>query len=333
MSRTLSFLESPEAILVFRQLFMRLYGLAKPEIALHRVMHWNRRFGIESDVIDHLTTRFMEGYFYNFSTPGSIGCELEAEIANGEADGVHQFLIPTVRKGDGDERLSDAGFAAIPWFIESIYERVESVDLDLKKQLSRSQYRDIFRLERKAAVEFELAFYEYSDIIKDASIIKVAADLHQLNIDKYAHAYNFYNEEILNVILSSSIGKHLLICIRRDRVSKQPVQASINFIDRERSQLFQMVQGIDHALVTKGHNLYIAETVQMFRYAESQGIKEIHLGRGGHESKKRLGANRFYLLNNWIMNTKRDISAEIDRLREASCQQLILNDVEHLELR
>lgn len=328
MHSTLSFLESHETISIFQKLFMELYSLKKPEIPLHRVMHWKRRFNIDSDTMDNAHTRFIAGFFYNFSTSAPNGDKLNSEITEGEATGIYQFLVPTVRNSSDNRVLTDAGFTPIPWFIESIYERREGVDLDLKKQLSRSQYRDILRLERKAIADFDLEFYEYHKILNDPSIIMIAADLHQLNIDKYAHAYNFYNKKILNLILFSSIGKNLLICIRRDKATRQPVQASINFIDRDKSQLFQMAQGIDHSLVKKGNNLYIAETLQMYRYAESQGISEIHLGRGGQDSKRRLGANRFYLLNNWILNTKHNISTEVANLREASHQHLMLNGIE-----
>ena len=288
-------------------------------------MHWKMRFGVSSHIIDQEMTRVIGGTFYNFSTSVPARIKLVEEVAEADAAGIHQFLIPTVRSCYDQEMLSNEGFSPIPWFVESIYERRQGVDVDLKMQLSRSQFKDILRLERKAAVDFDLEFYDHQKMIKDYSIIQIASELHQLNINKYSHAHNFYSEEILKIILSSAIAKNLLICIRRDKLTRRPVQASINFVDREKGQLFQMVQGINHSLVKKGHNLYIAETLQMYRYAESQGINEIHLGRGAHENKKKLGANRFHLLNNWILNTKQNIHSELAKLQEASRQHLMLD--------
>lgn len=321
-----SFLESPEAHIVFQKLFVHLYSLPRPDICLEKVMHWRSRFGLSSLIMDQTVTRVISGTFYNFSTSVPSQEMLAKEIAEAETAGIHQFLIPTVRSGYDTKMLSNEGFSPIPWFVESIYERRQGVDSDLKMQLSRSQFKDILRLERKATANFYLEFYDHQQIMRDYSIVQIASELHQLNINKYSHAHNFYSEAILNMILSSAIAKNLLICVRRDKLTRRPVQASINFIDRERSQLFQMVQGINHSLVKKGHNLYIAETLQMYRYAESQGINEIHLGRGAHESKKKIGANCFHLLNNWVLNTTQSIHSEIAKLTEASRQHLMLDE-------
>jgi hypothetical protein len=56
-------------------------------------------------------------------------------------------------------------------------------------------------------------------------------------------------------------------------------------------------------------------------YAERIGIRIINLGRGAPQEKRRLGANRFALLNNWILNPSPAARSEIailaTRCREA----------------
>jgi hypothetical protein len=50
--------------------------------------------------------------------------------------------------------------------------------------------------------------------------------------------------------------------------------------------------------IRKSH--YIAFYWLIYHYAEAHGLREVNLGRGGAQTKRRLGADRFILLNNWL---------------------------------
>jgi hypothetical protein len=74
-----------------------------------------------------------------------------------------------------------------------------------------------------------------------------------------------------------------------------------------------MVQGKHDSLIEPGINLYIATFYKILKFAESIGMKAIHLGRGSYEAKKKLGANRFNILNNWIKPANKEAEIHLKR--------------------
>ena len=137
------------------------------------------------------------------------------------------------------------------------------------------------------------SFYDIADIALEPALLDVAASLHDHNVQKYLHALNFYSKRILERIAHSSLAEHLLLCIRRDKVTNDPVQVSISLIDHRSAQMYGLVQGIHRALVSPGYNLYIADTYELLLHAERHGLRQVNLGRGAHIEKRRLGAMIF----------------------------------------
>ncbi|MBW4575134.1 MAG: hypothetical protein KME08_07605 [Aphanothece sp. CMT-3BRIN-NPC111] len=314
--------ETPEARKIFQNLFLELYSIEEPILRLDRIMHWVRRFGIETPNLDKTPTLVLGGCFYNTSTPVPTSSEIAEYLEMGDKKGVHQFLIPTIRNNASVAALRSHGFQPIPWFIEAIYEIKNGVDDDLRSQLGGKRFREILRLVRMAEKDYEFEFYTLEQIRTDPSILKTTADIHEFNVNKYGHAINFYSYSILKHISESVLGENLLICIYRDKETSQEVQASISLLDQSRSQMYTLVQGIDQEKIRKGHNLYIADKYQRYKFAERHGIREINLGRGNEELKLKLGANKFNLLNNWVANSETDVTNEIRALVSRSREVL-----------
>ncbi len=297
MSATL--LESPLACEAFGQLFRKLYGVSGSILPLGQLLHWRNRLGIATPELDAIPTFVFGGYFYGFSSPVPEQAELSevSRLVLGKTAG--QILVPCVREGVNVDALVAEGFQKLPWFVESVFEIDKGVEADLASRVSRNQRRDILRLTRRSEEQFELQLFEGEALRQNPWVFAKAAELHAHNLTKYSHALNFYSQEILTLLLHSGLAEHLLIALRKDK-NGEFVQASVNFIDRPRKQLFLMVQGINRDLVPPGQNLYLAETYQLYQFAQKQGIQEVYLGRGGQEAKQRMGANRFHLLNLWI---------------------------------
>lgn len=314
--------ETPEAIRVFQNLFLELYSIQEPILPLERIMHWVRRFGIETPNLDITPTLVIGGFFYNTSTSVPTASEIEESLEIARQNNVYQFLIPTIRNTATTEAIESYGFKKIPWFIEAIYQIQNGVDEDLRSQLGGKRFREILRLVRMAERDYEFEFYTLKQIRTDPSILKTTADIHEFNVKKYGHAINFYSYSILKLISESVLGENLLICICRDKETSQEVQASISLLDPSRLQMYTLVQGIDKEKIRKGQNLYIADKYQRYKFAERHGIREINLGRGNEELKLKLGANRFNLLNNWVANSKTDVTKEVSALVSRSREVL-----------
>lgn len=286
-------------------LFEELYGIPHPVLPLGRVLHWAdsiRHIGLEGTILDDAPTLVFGGYFYNTSTPVPSAAEVAAAFAAGETMGAQQYLIPSIRNTADTTGLSRRGFQCIPWVVESILEVEQGLDDDLERRVRRRRFKYIKKVTAMAEAGYPAQFYDSHDIQADPTLLETAAALHSHNVVKYHHALNFYSAPLLRRLWMSPIGEHLLLCLRFDATTGVTVQASISLIDRRRKQMYQLVHGVDREKVSPAHNLFVDTTYEEMAYADRIGIRTISLGRGAPDEKRRLGANRFVLLNNWILN-------------------------------
>jgi hypothetical protein len=318
MDRTL--LDEPGTAAVFRDLFLRLYGLGEPLVALERIMHWNatiRRLGASVPALDGATTWISGGYFYGTISPSPTESSVAEALDAGGRRGAEAYLVPAVRRA-GARPLAHAGFAPIPWFIECVYEMRASLDADLRAQLGSSRYGGLQRIVKKAERDYETEFHSSEDARREPAILDTVAALHECNVRKYGHALNFYSRELLERMMASELGDKLYFCIRRDRETREAVQTFIFLLDRQRSEMYNLVQGIDRDKVRPGQNLYVDTTYRVLRYGAEAGVRMINLGRGAQLQKLHLGANRFYVLDNWVRNGRPSAAAEVASLSEGT---------------
>jgi hypothetical protein len=272
--------------------------------------------------LNHVPTCVFGGYFYNSSSPVPPAAEVDAWLEFGRVRGVSQFMVPTVRNPADAGALAARGFVKLPWFVESIYERREGVDADLRAQVGRKRQKQLVRLTRKADEFYEASYYHRPAALADPTVLETAAALHACNAAKYGHPLNLYSLPLLQQLLASPLGDRLWIGIRRDRETGEPVQASLSLVDRERSQLYMLVHGIRHSAVRPGQNLDIADTYTLLRLAEALDLREVNFGRGMPAYKQRLGANRFLLLNNWLLPGTPETQAAAFLLAERAQESL-----------
>jgi hypothetical protein len=299
-------METPAVERVSKELFEALYGLTEPLLPLANVLYWIdvvRRLGVAGTSVDQATTCVFGGYFYNTSTRVPTVAEVEEHLAFGRAHGATQFLVPTVRNAADTEPLRSHQFRPLPWFVECIFELRQGLKADLNARLGRHRARSIERVAEKAEVQYPARSYQRADIEADSNILDIAAALHECNVHKYGHTRNFYSAPILRRLFASTLGQYLLIRIRRNVDTGEAVQASISLIDRNRGQLYWLVHGIARKGGGPAVNLFVAEAFELLAYAERDGIQEINLSRGGQQQKLCLGANRFNLLNNWVLTS------------------------------
>lgn len=303
----------------YRKLFEALYGVPSPLLSLERILHWvniTRELGCLDLEINRAPTWIFGGYFFNTTSSMPDEQSLDSQMAMGRAHGAMQFLIPTVRESSSCQPLLDRGFRPLPWFVESIFEIQKGLDQDLCERLGKKRHKEILRLWRKAETDYYVEQYTAVDLRVNPSVLRAVSELHRYNVDKYKHAFNFYSEEALLHLLASRLGDHLLICLRRDRETHEPVQTSISLVDTLCGQMYQLVQGIARDRVRAGQNLYIADTYHLYCLAEAKGITEINLGRGGPDQKSKLGANRFHMLINWLRSDILSASDEMNLLTQ-----------------
>jgi hypothetical protein len=310
--------ERPGSLEIFRDLFCSLYGLDEPVLPLRNVAHWYdrvRSLGSVDHEIHTKPTAVMGGWFYNISTPAPSRATLESWLAEAQSKGVSQGLVPTVRRQYSAEALAEAGFVGVPWFIEAECTIQEGLDKDLRARLGRDRHDGIRRIARRAEKLYPATYHRGTDLGKHPELVESVAGLHACNVRKYGHAANFYDAALLRRLIASPLGEHVLVCIRRQRGSERAVQASISLLDRDCGQLYWLAVGIDHDQVDPSANLFVADGYGLARLAEREGATTVNLGRGNPTQKRRLGADRFYVLQNWIRADSPSATAELLRLK------------------
>jgi CelD/BcsL family acetyltransferase involved in cellulose biosynthesis len=313
--------ESPAALVAFRSLFCQLYGIDAPELPLDHILHWvdvARSLGLAENDVGRARARVFGGYFYNVSTLVPADAVIHDELQAGLAAGVEQYLVPTVRPALDTTTLETAGFVAVPWFVECVFEIEDGVDADLRRRVGRSRHQGILRIGRRARDRYPVTRYEAAELRRTPAVLETAARLHACNVDKYAHALNFYRGDLLRTMLSGPLGDHLVVSLRHDEHDGRPVQVSISLADRDAGQFHWLVQGIDHEHVEPGHNLFVAEAHDLLLWAETRGATVVDFSRGGVQQKARLGANRFFVLDNWVKSSVAGAASTLGDLAQRS---------------
>ena len=331
MNNQINLLELPENRAVFRRLFNIAYGTSEPILPLERIMHWQtvkEKLPVQTPELDKTQTLVFGGFFYNFSTPRLTEAEIATGLELGREKNISQFLIPTVRDDIDDSLLLKKGFKKIPWFVESIFDIESGVDTDLRKRVGAKRSRELIRLAEESAQNYSYEWLDAKSLQTIPGLIPQIAELHRQNIEKYRHTVNLYPAEVLAAILQSPLSSHLTILCRRENRSQALVQVAICMKDDQRKQLYVLVQGKDYSHDSAGLNLYNSLFYEFYRYAAQFGLKTVYLGRGNHDLKKRLGANRFRVLNNWILTEDQTVLRQLDQVVAAARDSLRLAEIE-----
>lgn len=290
-----------EANTLYRKLFCSLYEVADPCVPFSQIMHWSsltKMVGLDSLNLNSERAWVASGYFYGIHAQKPTVNDLNRYQELASAANADWILYPLLRSCEDEGLLAEQGYLKIPWFFESEYTIENDIDSDITAQLGKSVSKNINRLARKAESDFELGFHFISAADKlDEGPVKDFEDIHWENLKKYGHGRNTHGPLQMGLIRDSSVGENSLICLRRDKTNGQIVQASLNFCSVGDAYFMMLVQGIRRELVAPSHNLYLAETYQLYKWAAAQGIRSFNLGRGGLVGKASLGCNRFYTLD------------------------------------
>lgn len=313
---------------VFCKLFMLSHGLTEPVLRLDRLMHWQAvksTFNVETPNLDAAKTLVCGGYFYGFSTPALQNEEIENVLSMGRHYKVEQYLVPTVRDDVENSVLISAGFTRIPWFVESTFDIESTVDCDLMRRLGNKDFRELKRLTTRVQKSYRWDWYKASDLACDVRLIETVANLHEQNTLKYGHTVNLYPALVIENLANSPLGEHLLIGLRFEIETGKAVQAVICLEDTKRADLFVLVHGRDYSHDSKGQNFYNTLFYELYQLAERRMLRTIYLGRGNHKLKKKLGANRFRVLSNWVLVNDSESRRQLDSICKAASQKLDLN--------
>ncbi len=301
-------LHAPGALAVCRALFTCAYGVARPVVAPRRVVHWQaQQQALEQMAGAALAlpwcaapTLVAGGYFYNVSTPPPGAAEVAAMLEEAQAAGVEQVLVPTVPRGADTAALEQAGFRRVPGLIEAWVEPGPGdVETALREILGGHGYREWCRLQRRADAVSRVDVLEAGALLREPGLVSEVERLHALNLARHGLTVNIFSAPVIRALAASALGPALRVLLRRD-LEGRAVQMMAVLAPPGGEAWYCLVQGIDHAAVPLSQNFYRATVLDCLRAARAAGARRVYLGRGGAAAKRRLGANRFRLLDYWL---------------------------------
>jgi len=314
MSLPQTLLEEEQSLEIFKEMLLSTLNIKEPIVQLKDIPQWVgflKSVGVKNTPLDDCSTFLSNGYFYNFSsrTPiNKLDINHEAEI----------HFIPTLRDECNASILETQGFIKIPSYIESCLEIVDSLDFQLKHSLGNKRYKDIKRLTNKGRKCYPIIFYDWQDIQGNNCLLNAFAKLHEYNSFKYNHNYNLYNYDALKKLFESHLKKNIFIGLRYDKENSRYVQGFIFLVGQKYSDIYLLAQGSNIDMIQNGNNLYVAMLYELFNFAYSRKIFSIYLGRGSELNKRKIGANKFFLLNNWIKPINKNLIFSIHKIQLCS---------------
>jgi hypothetical protein len=297
---------------VYERLFCSLYEVDRPALSFHRIMHWQSM--IKAWELEHLpvggqTVFIASGFFYGIHTPSPTSERVRQAEEEARGLGTDWIMFPLLRAGAGREELKAQGYLEVPWFVESEYRIRDSVDQDLRDQIGRNTAANIRRRARKAEAEYDLDLV-FPDAAGAEEAIARFDELHWENLRKYGHPRNTHGPDQIQILKRSHLAPYLLFCLRREKAgARRFVQASFRMVAVDMGILLKLVQGIRREAVPPYHNLYHAETYQLYKWGEANGVRIFNHGRGEPGAKALIGCNHFHVLAHLV----KPLSAQADR--------------------
>jgi hypothetical protein len=314
-----------------RRLFLRCMGLTEPVLEPDRLPHWKahmdflREHGVPGgSPLGQSLTRFFGGFFYSPTTPALARSVVDAEQQAAAQDGIAQCLVPAVGATEDTAALVEAGFRPLPFTVASVFEIEAGVEPDLRRRLGPHRFREVLRAVRRASDQYDGFYADAAELEANGPLLATAIQLHARNIEQYQLPSNLFHAGVWADLLTGPWRPHLRVAFHVDRHSGAPVQAMILLLSEATGDLYLLAQGIDHSRVPRSQNLYTAAVYKHLCYAEARGVRRIHLGRGMYDVKSRLGANRFTLLNHWILSSLPGWRSEVERLGQLTLNAMDL---------
>lgn len=254
---------------------------------------------LQRDKPKHTKTLLHAGYFYNLYTEVPNYNELRFAISRMKALGAYQIIVPSVRATDNTDSLESIGFEKIASDEECIFSIKEDVDTDLLKRIGKHRLRQIKRIAKKADEAYTFTIYDVENSQPNDEDLLTLARLHKKHANRFGNPRNYFSIKVLNSMINSSLKSNLILVYRACKLTNMVIHVSVMIKNKASDELQYVSQAMDYENIPSSQNLYVASIYRVYHYAIHNGFKYVNLGRGGRQSKERLGADTFYKQNHW----------------------------------
>lgn len=295
-----------------RDLLLQKLNAPTPAIAMTQIPQWGGMCKqlCAKDNLGDLRVWIAEGAFYNTWTPAPSVARLEETLAVAKRNDCAAVLVPTVRQSSSS--LEDERLVRIPAYVESAIEFGDDIATSLRETISNRRYADFRRLALRTEKECDVRFVKAS--VAGAGYLDEVARLHGINAKKYGHPIDFYDRPALERLKNGPLEMSLYVALVTRKSDDHALQTMIVIDDPRSESVAFLVQGHEEGDELRRLQLYSYAYWSVYHWAAQNDRKRVFLARGKHEDKARLGANRFWISENWIFSEDKSVLRRAEEL-------------------
>ncbi|WP_437669204.1 aminotransferase class I/II-fold pyridoxal phosphate-dependent enzyme [Sorangium sp. So ce131] len=329
-------MRSRRDIEALRDVFLRGLDPPRPVVELGRLPHVAGGYPVPraASRVLALPTLIGAGAVLNFSTPAPSAGRLAALREAAAAAAAAQVLVPHVRRGEDPRALREAGFSSVPAGHECVVRLAGATDVDdpdevdalLRARIGARQLRDLRRRERACEAEVTWELLRAGDLRDRRAHLEALVALHEDHARRHGSDHNPYGRASIERLLESALAPRLRLLFRADRRDGAVVVAGLLLVSETGEGIYYMSQAIRRGHEAAQHNLYVSTFYRLYHEARRLRMDWVHLGRGGVDQKRRLGADLFLPLDHWIWSSDEAARRELAALGGATPAPVPVDD-------
>ncbi|MEV7727327.1 aminotransferase class I/II-fold pyridoxal phosphate-dependent enzyme [Streptomyces sp. NPDC087917] len=288
----------PSDIDALERVLCAALGSDAPVCSLADLDHLSGAFAaLDREVVER-PTLIGGGALYNPTTPAPGHDFLDKLLRRAHALGAEQVLVPHVRRVDDTRALRAAGFVPVPAGEECAVRLTGDVDEALRTRIGAGRLRDLRRRHLALAREVTWERIPLSELGGRPWAREAFVELHLHDAARHGDSHHPYGAAALDALAGGPWRERAEMLVRRHR--GVVVQAGLLMGSHNGRGVHYLTQAIRHDHPLAARNLYVATVYALYRDARRAGLDWVHLGRGGAEAKRRLGADLVHPLDHWL---------------------------------
>ncbi|WP_328972324.1 aminotransferase class I/II-fold pyridoxal phosphate-dependent enzyme [Streptomyces sp. NBC_00239] len=280
------------------QVLCAALGSGAPVCSLARLDHLSGAFAALDPEVVERPTLIGGGALYNPTSPAPGHDVLDALVRRAHALGAEQIVVPHVRRVDDTRALRAAGFVPVPAGDESVVRLTGDVDEALRTRIGARRLRDLRRRHHALGREVSWERIPLTGLGDKPWAREAFLELHRDHAERHGGSYNPYDAEALDALAAGPLAGRAELLVRRHM--DVTVQAGLLMRSHNGRGVYYLTQAIRHGHPAALRNVYVATFYGLYLDARRDGLDWVHLGRGGADAKRRLGADLVYPLDHWV---------------------------------
>ncbi|ATL25531.1 aminotransferase class I/II-fold pyridoxal phosphate-dependent enzyme [Streptomyces formicae] len=241
---------------------------------------------------------------YAPTTPAPTPQALDALIEQARSLGVAQLLVPHVRRTDDPGALRAAGFVPVAADSECVVRLTEDVDVLLRGRVGADRLRELRAHHEAVSQDLTWERIPLSELTAHGWARDAFVALHRRVAERAGHGPTPYNADALDALAHGAPADRAELLVRRRKevadAEDAVVQVALLVESHTGRGIYHLAGAVGHHDPVARESLEDATLYRLCLDARSSGLEWVHLGSGGSERKRGVGADLFVPLDHWL---------------------------------